>query len=75
MNDTEFPEKAILARNLVRAREERGLGQRELARLAKINRGYVLNMEAGTANPSLEKLSLLARVLGCTIPELLSDGQ
>lgn len=72
MTAPQFPEKATLSRNLVRLREARGIGQRELARLAGVNRGHVMRMEAGTANPSLEKICLLARVLDCSVQELLA---
>lgn len=36
---------------------------------------YLIQLEAGQANPSLEKLSALAHTLGLRVAELVSDGE
>lgn len=72
MTHETYPEKQVLAGNLVRLREGLGISQRELARRAGINRGYLLMMEDATANPSLEKLSKLAGVFGVSVVDLLT---
>lgn len=59
----------------VRARRERaGLSQAELARMAKVSPGTLSALEAGSGNPTIGTLWALARVLGCEVADLLTEG-
>lgn len=49
-----------LARELFDARRSRGLTQMQLAELTGVDQADISRIEAGTANPTLETLSLLA---------------
>src|SRR5690348_2264813 len=56
------------------ARLERGLGLRQLARLAEIAPSFLVRIERGDANPSLKTLGRLAEALGHE-PVKLALGQ
>lgn len=64
-------EQAIFARRLKEARQEAGLSQARLAELAGLDRTYVSHLERGLANPSLLKMSQLARIVGRSVADLL----
>jgi transcriptional regulator with XRE-family HTH domain len=53
-------------------RHARGLTQEQLARRAKVSRGYIADLEAGhRKNPSVPVLKRLAKALGVPVTELL----
>lgn len=60
-----------LAKNLVTARELRGLDQKGLARLAGVSQTTISDLERGR-NESSRKLPQIAKTLGFTVEELLS---
>ncbi|MBS0642239.1 MAG: helix-turn-helix transcriptional regulator [Proteobacteria bacterium] len=64
--------RRILARNVRLLREEKGLSQRELARLAGLSQKYIWEIEVGAKNVTLDRISELARHLGMTELELLT---
>lgn len=64
-------EQAVFARRLREARLEAGLSQARLAELAGLDRTYVSHLERGLANPSLLKMSQLARIVGRSVADLL----
>lgn len=53
----------IVARNLRRVRQERGLTQEELAHHVGINRNYVGMIERGENSPTVEMIERLSKVL------------
>jgi transcriptional regulator with XRE-family HTH domain len=61
-----------LAANLLRVREQRGLTQQGLAKLAGIPRSTIANVETGASNPTLAVLSRLSAALQNSLEELLS---
>ncbi len=52
-------------------RKEAGLSQDEIALRSGIDRSYVGRIERGEVNISLEKVYLLAEVIGCSPKDLL----
>lgn len=52
-------------------RKEAGLSQDEVALRSGIDRSYVGRIERGEVNISLEKVYLLAEVIGCSPKDLL----
>ena len=62
-----------LAANVRRRRDAAGLSLAELADAAGIAKGSVAAIEGGRANPTVETISALARALGCTPGDLLTD--
>ena len=44
--------------------------QKELAHKLGVTQGAVSQWEKGIANPKVDKLPLLARILGCSIDDL-----
>lgn len=64
----------ILALNVVRMRDARGLTQAQLAEALGVAQPRIAEIERGDANPRLITLSRLALALGVTLPELLVDN-
>lgn len=56
-----------LAGLLVRCREEAGLTQRELAKLAGTAQSLVARIETGRANPTIGTVERLLRAAGCEL--------
>ena len=52
-----------LARQLIKARLAKKLTQDELAQKAGVKQEYIARLESGTANPTVESLNRVARVL------------
>jgi transcriptional regulator with XRE-family HTH domain len=79
MADGHNPDKAMsdtashLARNLASLRHTRALTQEALARVAKVPRSTIANLESGAGNPSLVVLVKVAQALGVPIDELLAS--
>jgi transcriptional regulator with XRE-family HTH domain len=59
--------------NIKRLRKAGGLSQTELARQAGIDQGGLSKIEKGR-NLTLETLRALARALGCSVVDLLEEG-
>lgn len=55
---------------LKKAREDKGLSQKQLAELANINRSSYVHIEQGDRNPSLKVATAIARVLSKPIEAL-----
>jgi transcriptional regulator with XRE-family HTH domain len=70
---TEQDLKALLARNLRRARVARRLSLSELARATQLGKATLSEIEAQKANPTVETLRLLAQALRMPVGELLED--
>ncbi len=47
------------------------MSQAELAKKARISRGYLIRLEAGRQDPTLGTLEKLAKALGVPVTELL----
>ncbi len=58
--------------NIKRLREAAGITQEKLAQEIDVGRSTVAMWETDTNFPRADKLPILARILGCTIDELLS---
>ncbi len=59
-----------LARAVKRARQSKGLTQRQLSRLLRMSEGYVGHLERGGIRPNVETLKSLAGALGLVYGEL-----
>ena len=64
--------RRIVARNLKRLRQERGLTQEELADLAQLNRNYVGMIERQENAATVDTLEALAEALQVKAAELLA---
>lgn len=51
-------------------RKKINMTQKELAHKLGVTQGAVSQWEKGIANPKVDKLPLLARILGCSIDDL-----
>lgn len=63
--------RRIVAQNLRRLRQDRGLSQEELAGQAELNRNYVGMIEREENAPTVDTLEVLAKVLKVAPEELL----
>lgn len=73
-NDDAMSERAsgYLAANVRSLREQRGLTQQQIAKIAAIPRATWSNLESGDANPTLGVLTKVAAALQVRLEELLS---
>jgi transcriptional regulator with XRE-family HTH domain len=58
-----------------RLRNNRGIGQRELAREAKLSRTHVWRIEQGDVNPDWDTVLQLAAALGIKVSELAAVAE
>lgn len=63
----------VLAHNLKRLRAERGLSQEDLAERAEIDRTYVSSLERSVYAAGIDVVDRLARALGVTAADLLTE--
>jgi transcriptional regulator with XRE-family HTH domain len=63
--------REVLALNLRKVRQAKGLSQEELADRAKIDRTYISALERGVYAASIEVVDRLARGLGVEAADLL----
>ncbi|MDI3387638.1 XRE family transcriptional regulator [Streptomyces sp. B-S-A8] len=71
MSVSEGSVRNMLAANLKRARNERGLSISELSRRSKIGKATLSQLESGAGNPTIETVFSLSRVLEVPISDLL----
>ena len=60
-----------LGQNMKRIRPKKKISQGDIARVLKVDRGYIRNIENGKKNPTLATIQNLADALGTSVDELL----
>jgi len=64
--------KSNIAKNIKKLRQEKGILQDRLSKLADLSLNIIVNIEAGNnPNPTIETLEKIAKALGVSIDELL----
>ena len=66
---------AVLARNLKRVRATRGMSVTALARDSGLSRATLHQMEAGSANPTIDTIWAVSNTLHVPLSELLSEAE
>jgi transcriptional regulator with XRE-family HTH domain len=66
--------RSTLAENVRNFRKQHGYSQEALADYCELHRTYIGSIERGERNASLSTLEVLARALGVSVPELLTQG-
>lgn len=61
--------------NIKKAREKAGLTQQDLANELGVGQSTVAMWETQNSLPRTDKLPMLAKILGCTIDELLKGDE
>ena len=56
-------------------RRQLGLSQSDLARMLGVDQTAVHNWEKGKAMPAAKRLPAIAKILNCTVDDLLSDEE
>lgn len=74
MSDRSPSLRAILAENLRQYRATQGYSQEELASRCELHRTYIGSVERKERNVSLSTLEVLAKALGVSVPELLTQS-
>lgn len=64
----------ILADNIRKFRNIKGLSQEELADMCNLHRTYIGSVERGERNVTLSTLEVIADALGISVPKLLTKG-
>jgi transcriptional regulator with XRE-family HTH domain len=65
--------RRLLARNVRRLRDAKGLSQEKLAELADLRQAHVSEIESGLTNLTLDNLQVLAVALGVRPMDLLNE--
>lgn len=66
--------KNNFSKTIKKLREEKGLSQEKLARLANVSNNTIINIEAGKQNnPTIETFKKIARALEVGIDDLIKD--
>lgn len=64
--------KSNIARNIKKLRQEKGISQDRLSKLADLSLNTIVNIEASSnPNPTIETVERIARALDVSIDELL----
>jgi len=63
----------MVAENIKRIREERGLTQEQLSRLCGKNRTACYQWESRMGSPTVKTLKIIAKVLNVPIEELIKE--
>ena len=66
--------KEVIKLRIKERRKELGMTQMELAEKMEVDQSSVACWENGTTGPHRSKLIRLAKVLNCSVEELLDDG-
>lgn len=72
MGNTDLRE--VLAENVKAYRARAEISQDEFADRCGLHRTYIGSVERCERNVTLATLELLAKSIGCSVPELLSEG-
>ena len=65
--------KIVLADNLRAFRDEKKLSQEKFADMCGLHRTYIGSVERGERNVTLSTLEVFAKVIGVSVPQLLSE--
>jgi transcriptional regulator with XRE-family HTH domain len=64
--------KNAIAKNIKRFRQEKGISQDRLSKLADLSLNTIVNIESGgNPNPTIETLNKIANALGLKVDELI----
>ena len=64
--------KNTIGKNIRRFRQEKGISQDRLSKLADLSLNTIVNIESGgNANPTIETLNKIANALGVKVDELI----
>jgi transcriptional regulator with XRE-family HTH domain len=60
-----------LGKNLKRIRTKKSISQGEIARILKVGRSFITNIENGKTNPTLDTIAKIAKAIGVSVGELM----
>ena len=66
--------KTQLGAKIARLRSSHGISQATLALMVGVSRKYLIDIECGRANPTVDMLERIAGGLGTSVAELFSDS-
>lgn len=60
-----------LGKNLKRIRTTKSISQGKIARILKVGRSFITNIENGKTNPTLDTIAKIAKAIGVSVGELM----
>ena len=60
-----------LGKNLKRIRTKKDISQGEIARILKVGRSFITNIENRKTNPTLDTIAKIAKAIGVSVGELM----
>lgn len=74
MSSLKHKSKSKIAKNIRKLRQEKGISQDKLSKLANLSLNTIVNIELGkNPNPTIETLEKIAKALGVSIEDLLKS--
>lgn len=64
-----------VGKNIKKYRNMKGMTQTQLAEKVLVRQQMILAYERGTKNPSLQVAYEISKALGCTLEDLIGDGE
>lgn len=61
--------------NLCNLRKNQGFSQEKLAKKLGVKTNTICQYETGKRSPNIETLKKIAEVLGCSVDELIKEGE
>ena len=74
VNLNKMKPKQSIGENVRDYRKKRGLEQRELALITELSGPTISNIERNVKMPSIKTLAKIARVLHCSVSDLMQDA-
>ena len=60
-----------LGKNLKQIRTAKSISQGKIARILKVGRSFITNIENGKTNPTLDTIAKIAKAIGVSVGELM----
>ena len=60
-----------LGKNLKSIRTKKNISQGQIARILKVGRSFITNIENGKTNPTLDTIAKIAKAIGVSVGELM----
>ncbi|EGW39062.1 helix-turn-helix transcriptional regulator [Desulfosporosinus sp. OT] len=61
----------MIGKRIVQLRKERGWTQNDLAKAARLSKGYISAIEEGDQRPKVKTVAMIANALGVGVKDLL----
>jgi len=65
----------MVGKRIAKLRKSKGWTQVDLAKAARLSKGYIASIEEGDGHPRIKTVAMIAAVLGVEVRKLYEEGQ